>query len=101
MGTEVGSNDMREQAIERVRALFTEIARAKYLAGEAFGDPWDTEDPGVIRAWNKLIAPENITDLTLWAADIEKFNPVARVTTERALARCRERVEEEWGHGDA
>ena len=90
----------KRDAIERVRELFTAISRAKYKAGEALGDPWETEDPGVVEAWDNLTAPENIADLTLWAAEIESFNPVARETTERAVARCQERMEEEWPHGD-
>ena len=52
--------------------------------------PWDHDDPLIIEAWRAITHPDNLHHLL---ARLEHdMNPVARESTERALADCRKRI---------
>ncbi|MDB5307738.1 MAG: hypothetical protein JWO38_1940 [Gemmataceae bacterium] len=54
--------------------------------------PWESANPEVHAAWERLTQPDNLAALESWARGVESFNEYAKGMTLRALTECRSRA---------
>jgi hypothetical protein len=69
--------------------LWSELDRL--LVREFMCWPWESQNPEVGAAWERLTHPDNMAALEDWAQGLESFNDIAKSCTLRALAECRSR----------
>ena len=58
-------------------------------------DPWESEQPKIIAAWERLTRPENLPDLEFWLARFDNgrgMNDWAKKVTLKAIEVCRVRA---------
>ena len=50
---------------------------------------WESTDPAVVAAWERLTHPDNLRGLEAWSEQV--WNPIAAEATRKALEICRSR----------
>lgn len=81
--------------LRRVQELWRELDEAilgSRRFDEVFIDPWESSQPNILAAWNRLTKPENLSDLEFWLASFDNGNGMndwARKATLKAIEICR------------
>ncbi len=94
-GGEVNRGMDAELQRRQVFEFWVELSRARHrrevFEQEMFTNPWESNDPQVMLAWDRLTNPVNLDGLELWGAEPDKMNPVACEATAKAIEHCRKR----------
>lgn len=82
--------------LERVQELWRGLDEAILGSGLVFDtlfiDPWESTQPNIIAAWEKLTKRENLANLEFWLASFDTGNGMndwARRMTRKAIEVCR------------
>lgn len=70
--------------------FWLQLGRARAEAIELDVQPWESSNPAVLDAWERLTQPINLVALEALQSEIDESNPSARMAAIKALERCRE-----------
>ncbi|MGC4013357.1 MAG: hypothetical protein QM755_02400 [Luteolibacter sp.] len=83
--------------MESLWNLWVELCRVRAASLDFEAEPWESEVPAVMEAWEVLTRPCNLAALEDWHRETRDANPGAKLAADRALERCQERAAGDLG----
>ncbi|MFD0893729.1 hypothetical protein KBB96_08875 [Luteolibacter ambystomatis] len=72
--------------------LWVELSRVKAESLDFEVEPWESQVPAVMEAWEVLTRPCHLEALEEWHRETRNSNSRAELAADKALERCRERM---------